>query len=414
VFSSTHPREPALVACAAIAAVGVAFAALVVWFAWSAKYPVDLTVYRLGGHLWLDGGDLYRSLAATAGGIRLPFTYPPFAAITVVPLALVPLAAAAALMVLLSLGTLAATLRVSLRGGTDRASGRPSMRLVAILLPLMLLLEPVWSTIGYGQVNLVLMALVALDCLVDTPWWPRGLLVGLAAAIKLTPAVFLLYFLVRGDRRAALVGAATFCAATAVSVLLAWNDSVNYWSSVVFKTERIGGREAASNQSVFGVLTRFGLDGAGRTALWLFLGAGILALAVIGMRRSFGSARPGLALVINAAAGLLLSPVSWSHHWVWFVVAVVVLGREWRGSSSARWLTIIGVGVFVIAPDRWLPAGRGPTGSWSIGQQMFGNLYVWYALAGLVLAVVVLPATALRTPTGRLSPGEAAAARSRA
>jgi alpha-1,2-mannosyltransferase len=116
-------------------------------------------------------------------------------------------------------------------------------------------LEPVRNTISYGQVNVLLTALVAADCLVPGGRWPRGALVGLAAAVKLTPAAFVLFFLLRRDYRAASTAALSFGVAAAAGFALAWRDSVRYWTSVVFQSGRPGNPAYAANQSLEAVLT---------------------------------------------------------------------------------------------------------------------------------------------------------------
>ena len=169
-------------------------------------YHIDLEVYRLGVATWLAGGDMYGPLPPTVSGLALPFIYPPFAAMVLLPLELLPWTAAWIALYGASL--------VSARGHAVRrrraGSGPPAaaaapLSVASVALPVALLLEPVLETFEFGQVNLVLMALVAVDCLAERTRWPRGLLVGLAAAIKLTPAAFVLFFLLRRDRRAAVV-----------------------------------------------------------------------------------------------------------------------------------------------------------------------------------------------------------------
>jgi alpha-1,2-mannosyltransferase len=208
-------------------------------------YRIDLDVYRIGGHVWLSGGGLYGRLPATTYGARLPFTYPPIAAVLLSPLSLVPMAVAGTVLTLATVALAGVVLRAFL-GGLAGPAGRSCWAL-AWLLPPALFLEPVRNTLLYGQVNVVLMALVTLDCLPGTTRWPRGALVGLAAAVKLTPAAFVLFFLVRRDYRAAGVAALSFVAATSAGFALAWPDSVQYWTRVVFQTGRIGDPSYASN-----------------------------------------------------------------------------------------------------------------------------------------------------------------------
>jgi hypothetical protein len=176
---------------------------------------LDLEVYRMWVQAWLAGGDLYGSVPPAAAGVRLPFVYPPFAAMVLAPLVLLPWTASWITMFALSLTSLATTLYILARRVWPAGELAAAFAMASAALPLALLLEPVQGSMKFGQINVVLMALVALDCLVEKPRWPRGLLVGLAAAIKLTPAAFVLFFLGRRDTPAAAVAAVTALAATA-------------------------------------------------------------------------------------------------------------------------------------------------------------------------------------------------------
>ena len=199
-------------------------------------YRIDLDVYRIGGQVWLHGGSLYGILPATASGVRLPFSYPPVAAVLLSPLSLVPMTVASTLLTLATIALAALVLRVFLRSvGSSLGSlgGAGSWWTVGWLLPSALLLEPVRNTLNYGQVNVALMALVSLDCLSARTRWPRGALVGIAAAVKLTPGAFVLFFLLRRDYRAAWAAVASFAASTGAGFLLAPRDSARYWTSVI-------------------------------------------------------------------------------------------------------------------------------------------------------------------------------------
>jgi hypothetical protein len=190
-------------------------------------FRIDLAAYRAGGHTWLHGGNLYGQVPVIQG-ISLPFTYPPIAAVLLAPLALLPMAAAGTLLTVGSIVLAAVVLRMFL----GRLAGPAARSLWAVgwLLPPALLLEPVRSTLDYGQINMVLMALVAVDCLAVAPRWPRGVLTGVAAAVKLTPAAFVLFFLLRRDYRAAAAAGVSFAVTTAAGFALAGPDSVRYWT----------------------------------------------------------------------------------------------------------------------------------------------------------------------------------------
>jgi alpha-1,2-mannosyltransferase len=349
---------------------------------------IDLDVYRAGGHVWLSGGDLYGRLPANREGVRLPFTYPPIAAVLLSPLSLVPMEVAGPVLALGTIALTAVVLRVFLSCLAAPPGG--SRWALAWLLPPALFLEPVRNTLSYGQVNVVLMALVTLDCLLEAPRWPRGALVGLAAAVKLTPAAFVLFFLLRRDQRAAAGAALAFATATGAGFLLAWHDSVRYWTSIVFQTGRIGGIAYAGNQSLQGVLARAGLDPrtpAGAAA-WLVLSIAVLVAACRGMRHALAASETTWALSLNAFAALLVSPISWSHHWVWSMPAVLtlaVIGR--RHHLRLLFVTAVsGLLVFAASPQWWFPSAAGRELRWSFWQQATGSSYVLFAALVLLLS----------------------------
>jgi len=224
-----------------------------------------------------------------------------------------------------------------------------------------------------------------VDCLAVAPRWPRGCLVGLAAAVKLTPALFLLYSLLRRDYRAASVSAVSFTAATALGFALAPTESVQYWTHDVFDTSRIGNPIYASNESILAVLERAGMrPGTMTTVVWLALSCIVLAVACRGMLRSFEAGLPRLALVLNAFAVLLVSPISWSHHWVWAVPALV--GLAGAGPFRLRLVAGLGAAVFFLAPQWWFPSGGQRELRWTVWQQIVGSSYVIFAV------VILLPA----------------------
>ena len=351
-------------------------------------YRIDLAAYRLGGQSWLHGADLYGQQEPVLRGLPLPFTYPPIAAVLLAPLALMGMSAAGTVLTLGSIALTALVLWVFLRR-LDGPAGA-SVWAVGWLLPAALLLEPVRSTLAYGQVNVVLMALVALDCLVAAPRWPRGALTGLAAAVKLTPAAFVLFFLLRRDYRAAATAGVSFAAATAAGFALAGRDSMRYWTVAVFQTGRIGSPAHAANQCLQAILARAGLPPhtAGGTAAWLALSVLVALVACRGMRRALAASLDCLALSLNAFASLLISPMSWSHHWVWCAPALLALadlGRRHRSRLAAA-TAACGLVIFAAAPQWWLGKFGGQELSWAAWQQVLGSSYVIFAVLVLLLA----------------------------
>ena len=358
------------------------------------RYRIDLDVYRLGSQVWLHRGDLYGVLPLTSSGVRLPFSYPPVAAAALSPLSLMPMALAGTLLTLASVALTGAVLRMFLRYG----AGVESWWTVGWLLPAALSIEPVRNTLNYGQVNVLLMALVAADCLLPGTRWPRGALVGLAAAVKLTPAAFVLFFLCRGDRRAAGTAAASFAAWTAIGFALDSRDSVRYWTSIVASTSRPGNPLFCANQSIQGVLARAGLDPhtpAG-TAAWLAASAAVLALAWRGMRRASAASDHAWALSLNAFAALLISPISWSHHWVWAAPALLLLAvRGLRDKNrSLMAAALAGLAVFAAGPQWWFPHAGNREAHWAAWEQVIGGSY-------MILAAVILVIAARRQPVAR-------------
>jgi alpha-1,2-mannosyltransferase len=364
----------------------------------------DLDVYRMGGSVWLHGGDLYKQPVGPGGRLRLPFTYPPIAAILFSPLSVAPKLVAVTVVTLGTIVLLGVVLRLFLRRLAVPGAG--SLWSLAWLLPVALFIEPVRNTLWLGQINIVLMALVSLDCLAEAPRWPRGVLVGLAAAVKLTPAGFVLFFLLRRDYRAAGTAAVTFAAVTGIGFLLAWHDSVRYWTSIVFQTSRTGSLDYAGNQSIQAIIARTGLDpqtSAG-TAAWLALSAVVLAAACWGMRKALAAREDCWALSLNAFAALLISPISWSHHWVWCVPALLTLAFLARSHHSRLALTtaVSGVVVFAVAPQWLFPFGADRELGWAAWQQAIGSSYVIFG--GLVLALsactpLTLPRSSIATST---------------
>jgi alpha-1,2-mannosyltransferase len=262
-------------------------------------------------------------------------------------------------------------------------------RLLPWALPAALLLEPVRSTLTYGQINALLMALICFDCLTQAPRWPRGIGVGIAAAVKLTPGVFVLFFLLRRDLRSAARAGLSFAVCTAAGFALAPHDSLRYWTALVYQPARAGAIAYAANQSMLGALARLGLGDSVRAWLWLTLCVLVAGLAVIGMRRALKAGQVTHALLLNAVAGLLISPISWSHHWVWaapalFICLSTTKANRWRPSA----LAVLALLAFAIAPHWLLPSGDGRELRWAWWQQVAGDSYALIGLAALTQAAI--------------------------
>lgn len=344
-------------------------------------YHIDLEVYRIGVQTWLAGGDPYGSLPPTISGLALPFIYPVFAAMVLTPFAVVPWTVAWVSLFVLSLAALAVTLYFAALRAWPAGGRRGALSVATLALPLLLWIEPVLETIEFGQVNLILMALVAVDCLAPRTWWPRGTLVGIAAAIKLTPAAFVLFFLLRRDFRAAVVAAATAILATALGFLVDAQASVTYWFGG--PASGVSGSVFYTNETVQAVVARWGVHGAALTGIWLVAAVVLLVLVVPTVRR----ADAAVALSATAAFTLLVSPTSWSHHWVWIAPALIAVGAHALRTGERGWIAVTAVLVvaFSVAPFRWLPGNNEVELTWNPLQQVLGATYVIVAVVLLVV-----------------------------
>ena len=296
---------------------------------------VDLDVYRTGGLSVLRGQPLYAML--TQPPQLLAFTYPPAAALFAVPLALMPWPAAQLVWVPFVYGPLAVVIWYAFAPLLRRVPGPAPLRPVAfaVIFAACAYLFPVRDEMRFGQVDLVLLAMAVADCAARRPPWPRGLLVGLAAAVKLVPGVFIVYLWLSGRRRAALTAALVALGGTLGAWLLLPQDSVTYWTSAIFDPGRLGANAGTSDQSLRGLLLRVFLPGSLPGALWA---AVTVAVAVAGfalVRRLARDSREMEAIAVTALVGVLASPVSWIHHYVVVVVAIGAILADGRAPGRA-------------------------------------------------------------------------------
>jgi len=381
----------------------------------STPYHIDVDVYRMAAQAWREGRPLYGEdwFQTQIDGTVLPFTYPPIAAVLFAPLTWVSLGTATAALTVLSTLLLVVSITIVLAGLGVRFGQHPDcgpawwhrgvVAVAIVAASIWLDAEPIWANFDFGQVNAVLMTLVIADCVPRRTHWPRGALLGVAVALKLTPAVFLLYFLLRRDRRAAVTTAASFLAATLVGFVMAWSDSWQYWTHTVSDTDRIGGASLNTNQNLAGALARLPLDDQVRSVLWLAGCLLVLAAMWWAARRVLAAGEPILALVCVALFGLVVSPVSWSHHWVWMLPAVVVTAvvASRHRAVVLGVLSVAGVALMMRSPIELLPEHHEAGAAW--WRQLAGTSYVWWALA------VIITAGATLRPAPRTSPDQPAA-----
>jgi alpha-1,2-mannosyltransferase len=320
----------------------------------------DLRIYHGAMVWWTHGGNLYDFVSP---GTTLGFTYPPFAALAMAPMAVLPTMVAGWMNTIVSLAALTLLLGWLLVPIADRY-GWPRWFTVALAVPVAAATEPVRETLGFGQVNLLLALLVYADFValrnrgrqvdpgpgtaLPRRLWATGALagvgVGLATAIKLTPGLFIAYFLVTRQWRAAAASAGTAIGVTLLTFLVGGRETITYFTSVVSDTGKVGAVDATANQALSGILARLYDSPTTPTLIWLAFGVLILA---VGLSRANTAHAEGDELTAFTLVGLTANavcPISWTHHLVFLIPALVVLmDTALRRRAAARALASRGL-----------------------------------------------------------------------
>jgi alpha-1,2-mannosyltransferase len=346
---------------------------------------LDLSVYRAEGFAVRHGIDLYGPIGAPYG---LRATYPPFAAMLFTVLTLVPTTVCTAAAGALNLGLLCGTVVLTRHIASDR-----QVRLDEVSVPLItgaaIWFEPVYMTLHYGQINLLILFLVLWDFSRPARARGRGIALGLAVALKLTPALIVGYLLVTRRFRFAATAAATAAAAAVLPLSIGVQQSVRFWTSLVFRTERVGNVANPVNQSLTGVLVR--------ATHHLDLGTlgfvGTVAIAVIGLTSAvLAHRRHGEAWGHCAAGvtGLLVSPISWSHHWVWCVPIAVIFAARARAASRGAGVLLAALFAVFVSYLVWMfRSDQRANLQMSLGAQLISMPYVAFGVLFLFIAATV-------------------------
>jgi alpha-1,2-mannosyltransferase len=286
----------------------------------------DLRLYYDAINYWLAGHDLYSYAQPDPVNIELGFTYPPVGALLMTPMALLSYPAVKAISLL---GIVAAGAGFVLLVLRERVRLPKPLLLAAVgvATAFAFTLEPFRQTLSFGQINIYLTLLVAVDLLIlgrrGSRW--TGVGIGLATAIKLTPGIFIVYLLVVGRWRAALTAIGTVIAANLVSLVIAPAETWKYFTALMWETSRVGFLDTTVNQSVNGLIARIDSPLAPGRLPWLLLAA---MVAVIGFWRARRAALGGdelAAMTLAGFVGVLVSPVSWVHHIIWIFPAMLII-----------------------------------------------------------------------------------------
>jgi alpha-1,2-mannosyltransferase len=349
----------------------------------------DLKVYRGAARLVLDGRPVY------GGPIWhwAPFTYPPFAALVFTPLALLPTALDEVLVTLVGFIALSSILSLALRlptgnGSTPQGGACPRAVLIPLALAAALWLEPITATLGYGQIDLLITLLVVSDLTRRDAARGKGALIGVAAGLKLTPLIFVPYLLFSRRGRAASVAIRAFVATVAAGSAVLPDDSWRFWAGGLFlDARRVGGRYVPANQSLRGLILRLDPSCASgwMIAIALLVAIAGLALAILASRR--GDEAAGFSLC--ALTGLLVSPVSWTHHWTLAVPVLLLLGVRVARSHSRTGraaFTAILLGGYAYLPKLMTKPAFAPIHGPSVVWTLAAAPYVAIGGAALALA----------------------------
>ena len=423
----------------------------------------DVYVYWYALNNWFSGNSLY-DWYALPDYKMYPFTYPPFGAWVLSPLTWFDYETAARLMIMaIALQTAVIVALVGRSLGWSWGSAFAIAPWAAILVQQCL--EPFTQSVGFAQVNTAMMALVMIDVAAPDSWKGRGVASGLAAAIKLTPAIAVLIFLLRRQWRSAITMVATSLAVTLLSWVISPGESARFFFDAMWDPQRAGDAYYTSNQNLKGFVARalpentWSIAWAITVALalvaavWLCLCIQAAATSVVTPHVIYDDAAPGplnaaapatgatvsaasaalatpagdavelaasdavaapsavattpapvlpenLATLLTAAVimtlGLLVSPITWSHHWVWglaSVVALIVVALRLKSAPLAA-LALVQGALFIMAPHWWFSHGQVNELHWNVVEQLVGSSYTLAAIASGVALAWALPVQA--------------------
>jgi alpha-1,2-mannosyltransferase len=355
----------------------------------------DLRVYYGAVNYWVnDGGSLYDFILT---GSTYGFTYPPFAAMVMLPISLLWWHLAIVVSV-------SATVFVSLVilywlvDPVARREGWTRWFAFAVAICLAAVFEPLRETVLFGQVNMLLVAVVAVDLLlfVGKGRALGGVGIGLATAIKLTPGIFIVYLLVTRRWRATRTAVVTAAAATLAALAIAPDASRVFWVDALWNTDRVGAMAFISNQSLNGAVARLN-PAHPNTVLWLVLVAATLVFWAWRVNRAVAAGDELTGFALTGILGCLISPVTWVHHLVWVGPAVaLLLDNALRADGRRRaWLLGFFGFSYLLLSSRLVwsfhEAFSSPVG-W-----FFSNSYVWISIALMAALPIRSPAPALPT-----------------
>ncbi len=329
---------------------------------------VDLNVYRLAVQDMVNGHDIY--LTSTPVD-NLKFIYPPIAAILMTPLLLGPYIVWQIIWTVVGTGALLSVLR--------RIKVPRGLAVGVVAAALVLAMEPIRTTMGYGQVNTMLMALVVADLLPDDPGKtrriPRGALIGLAAAIKLTPLLFVVFAFLIVKHRVAIMAIVSFAFFTGIAWILLPKESLEYWRSLGKGEVNTAGPVYVGNQSISGAMTRWFAEDRKTVITALAIGFVIAGIATLVAAWWWRRGEKVFAIGLVGLATCLASPLSWTHHHVWAAILLIAVTTSSTLPRWAVWLSRAwAIWIALCLPLAVLPYGGHKELAYTVGQKLVGNL----------------------------------------
>lgn len=366
-------------------------------------FPIDMVVYREGVKAFLEHRSVY-SEPMLAGDIELPFIYPPFGALIMVPITAfdgIDHDMAGDIMVVLS----DLLVLVCLYFVFKAVLKKPEFLLpvTAITWAIVLRFEPVDLNNGFAQINIVVMTLVVLDLVPRKRFLPQGILIGLAAAIKITPLAMLLYFLVRREWKQIATAFLSAVAATLLAAAFRGDAFVEFFSSKLLDMGSGGdfgvATEYQSNSSIKGAIQRMyssteAMDANGLTIniAWIAASLVVIAFAAWLTKRLCEEHLLVDAQMVTALTLLLISPVSWSHHWVWLTLIIPVLlyrALSWlsMGWAAGSLLTVLlaWTGMLLTVPPKWWWGDQVDVHAMERYQKFWVDDFVWLTILTVAL-----------------------------
>jgi len=181
------------------------------------------------------------------------------------------------------------------------------------------------------------------------------------------------------------VAIGTFVFLGLLGFLIAPGDASQYWFKALLDPSRVGRLTYTANQSLRGLFARIVPGDKAQVIAWVVLS---LLVVVVTFLVAAWARRAGddlVAFLAVATGGLLISPVSWGHHWVWIAPALVLLARPELRRGKAFWAGFLPLTlVFALGPHWWFPNDNDVERNWAWWQQVIGNAYVWAGLGVLV------------------------------